>query len=256
LFIPGSGGDLRARPGVFDWPLVRHFQVLSYDQRGLGRSDKPPGPYSMAQYADDAAGLLEAVGWPQALVVGYSFGGMVAQELALRHPGRVKRLVLISTTAGGAGGSSYPLHELAELSLTARARRLAQLSDLHRHPAWQQAHPARFEEFCRQWLAELSLGADEPGRAQGLRWQLEARRHHDTWDRLPSLSVPTLVCAGRHDGIAPRQAQEALARRIPGARLAWFDGGHRFFLRDPTAWPTIVAFLQARGQGAESPSRG
>ncbi len=246
LFIPGSGGDLRAQPNPFHWPPARHFQMLSYDQRGLGRSDKPPGPYTMAQYADDAAGLLEAVGWSRALVAGYSFGGMVAQELALRHPERVERLVLISTTAGGAGGSSYPLHRLAHLSLPARARRLARLSDLRRHPAWQQTHPAQFEEICRQWLAELSPGADEPGRAQGLRWQLEARRHHDTWERLPSLRIPTLVCAGCYDGIAPPQAQQALARRIPGARLAWFEGGHRFFQRDPTAWSTITAFLSGR----------
>src|SRR5579859_6263573 len=83
LFISGTGGDLRNKPNVFDGPLAKAFEVLAYDQRGLGRSAKPDLPYTMADYADDAAALLEHVGWAGARVVGVSFGGMVAQELAL-----------------------------------------------------------------------------------------------------------------------------------------------------------------------------
>ena len=94
LFISGTGGDLRNRPTVFEGPLAKAFDVLAYDQRGLGRTSKPDAPYSMAGYADDAARLMDHVGWESALVVGVSFGGMVAQELVLRHPARVRRLVL------------------------------------------------------------------------------------------------------------------------------------------------------------------
>ncbi|MFU8815132.1 MAG: alpha/beta fold hydrolase, partial [Pseudomonadales bacterium] len=82
LFISGTGGDLRVRPNVLDGPLPRQFQVLAYDQRGLGQSSKPAGSYSMADYAEDAAALLSALGWGPVPVVGVSFGGMVAQELA------------------------------------------------------------------------------------------------------------------------------------------------------------------------------
>ena len=89
--------------------------MLVHDQRGLGRTAIPPGPYSMADYAADAIALLDHVGWERARVVGISFGGMVAQELAVTVPDRVERLALLCTSPGGAGGASYPLHELAAL---------------------------------------------------------------------------------------------------------------------------------------------
>src|SRR5580693_7471092 len=89
LFISGTGADLRNKPSVFDSPLGPHFEILAYDQRGLGQSAVPDGPYAMADYADDAAALLTGVGWEDCLVVGVSFGGMVAQEFTLRHPALV-----------------------------------------------------------------------------------------------------------------------------------------------------------------------
>ena len=76
LFISGTGGDLRNKPNEFDGPFPKAFDVLAYDQRGLGRTTKPDEPYSMAQYADDAAGLLDNVGWDKVRVIGVSFGGM------------------------------------------------------------------------------------------------------------------------------------------------------------------------------------
>ena len=89
LYISGSGGDLRSKPSVFDGPLAGEFELLAYDQRGLGQTGGPDGDYTMADYAEDANGLLEALGWDRCLVIGVSFGGMVAQEFAIRHPERV-----------------------------------------------------------------------------------------------------------------------------------------------------------------------
>src|SRR5512146_575751 len=141
LFISGTGGDLRNKPNVFDGPLPKSFDVLAYDQRGLGQTGKPDLDYSMADYADDAAALMEAQGWADACVIGVSFGGMVAQELVLRHPGRVRRLVLACTSPGGAGGASFPFHEIEHLKGEARARHLIPISDTRRTDEWARAHP-------------------------------------------------------------------------------------------------------------------
>ena len=147
LFISGTGSDLRNQPNVFDSPLARHFEILAYDQRGLGQSEAPPGPYTMADYADDAAGLLEALDWQRTAVIGVSFGGMVAQELALRHPHVIRALVLCCTSAGGAGGASYPLHELLELPEEERLLRQLVLSDQRRDAAWRAAHPDELQRL-------------------------------------------------------------------------------------------------------------
>ena len=245
VFIGGTGGDLRSRPNVLDGPLVERFEVLAYDQRGQGRSDKPDEPYSMAQYADDAADLLGRVGWERASVVGVSFGGMVAQELALRHPDLVDRLVLACTSSGGAGRASYPLHELEELPEEERFATQLGLSDLRRDAAWQAANPGQVAALAAAARQRAALGSDDPLAAVGRRRQLEARSHHDTTDRLGDIRSPTLVCAGRYDGIAPLANSELLAERIPGATLRVFEGGHLFLLQDRTAWPAISEFLVA-----------
>ena len=244
LYISGSGGDLRARPGVFDGPLPERFEVLAYDQRGMGRSSKPDIRYSMAGYADDAAALMDAVGWDQALVMGISFGGMVAQELALRHPSKVRRLVLACTSPGGAGGASFAFHEINHLTGEARARHLIPLTDMRHDAAWAAAHPDEYAQLVAFGAADPF--ADEPGRATGARRQMEARADHDTWDQLGLIGCQVLIAAGRYDGIALPQTQHNMAHRIAGAELEFFEGGHLFTLQDPKALPAIIAFLVRR----------
>lgn len=245
LYIGGTGGDLRSKPNVFDGPLVERFEVLAYDQRGQGRSDKPDELYSMAQYADDAAGLVDLVGWSSAHVMGVSFGGMVAQELAVRHPERVDRLVLACTSSGGAGGASYPLHELEALPPDERFAAHLALSDVRRDAAWQAAHPDQVAQLRAFADAQAAVGADDPDLAVGRRRQLEARSTHDTTARLGQISSPTFVCAGREDGIAPPSNSEVLVEQIPDAHLQVFEGGHLFLLQDRAAWPAIIDFLTA-----------
>ena len=228
LFISGTGSDLRRFPTPLDGPLPRRFTVLAYDHRGMGRSPLPDEPLSMAVYADDAAALLDEVGWDRCHVVGVSFGGMVAQELALRHPSRVDRLVLACTSSGGAGGSSYPLHELADLPVRERARRLVTISDTRADPSDERL---------------VEAAAERAGWEDRLRHQLAARAEHDTYDRLGGVTAPTLVCAGRYDGLAPLENSTALAAAIPDARLEVFEGGHLFLLQDRRAFEVIADFL-------------
>ncbi|HEY7947392.1 MAG TPA: alpha/beta fold hydrolase [Acidimicrobiales bacterium] len=243
LLISGTGGDLRMPPRLVDGPLGKVFEVAAYDQRGLGQSSVPPGPYTMADYADDAAGLLDVLAWPDALVMGISFGGMVAQELALRHSWRVRRLVLACTSSGGGGGASFPLHELQDLAEDDRIVRQLELADTRYDAPWRESNPEEFRALFTLMRDRALVGHDEPGRAVGAALQLDARRRHDTWDRLGRISCPTLVCGGLYDGIAPRANSEKLASAIPGATLRLFEGGHLFLLQDRSSWPAIVAFL-------------
>lgn len=240
LFVSGTGADLRRTPRLTDGSAFEPFELLAYDQRGLGQSAVPPGPYSMADYADDAAALLDAVGWESCLALGVSFGGMVAQELALRHPGRVRRLVLACTSAGGAGGASYPLHELVGRDATASLDLRLQLLDTRWDAAWQADNP----EMVAMIAQGFQLGGADDGPGEGPLRQLEARRHHDTSARLGQIRCPTLVCGGRYDGLAPPANSEFLARAIPAAELAFFDGGHLFFMQDPDAMGVMLGFLE------------
>jgi 3-oxoadipate enol-lactonase len=243
LYISGTGGDLRRRPSVFERPIAQRFDVLAYDQRGLGQTSRPGRDYTMADYAEDAKALLDAVGWERCHVMGVSFGGMVGQELALRYPERVERLVLACTSSGGAGHSSYPLHEHLDDSLEQRARRQVILSDIRRDAQWQPAHAGEFEQLVGQILAGIQVGADEPERFEGYRRQILARKQHDTYERLPQLRMPVFIGGGKYDGIAPVANQQALRGQIPHARLELFDGGHAFLVEDPRAYETIIAFL-------------
>ncbi len=191
----------------------------------------------MSDYAADALGLLDHVGWDRVPVIGISFGGMVAQELAVTAPERVERMVLACTSPGGAY-ASYPLHDLAEMAEEERGRAMFTIID------------TRGADAGPEYLAVMKLMAEQreadPPSAEvqeGMQRQLIARSRHDVLDRLGRLDMPVLIAAGRSDGIAPEANQLAMRDRIAGSQLRWFDGGHMFMIQDPTAWPTMVAFL-------------
>jgi len=241
LYLQGSGASLATTRNLID-PYAAAFHVAAHDQRGLGQTSIPPGPYTMADYASDAAGLLDHLGWDTCRVVGFSFGGMVAQEFAVTWPERVERLALGCTSPGGTS-SSYPLHELADLDPAARGAAMIELIDTRFTPEWMANDPAS------RWMAEVATaGATVVKTAEQLRGereQLEARRHHDVIDRLGRITAPTLVACGRFDGIAPLANGELIARTIPGAELRVYNGGHIFSLQDPLARPDIIAFMSA-----------
>jgi 3-oxoadipate enol-lactonase len=243
LFLNGSGGDLRRPPVMFDSPLGAHFDMLAFDYRGLGQSGPADAPYEMSDLADDTAALLDHIGWDHCHVFGVSFGGMVAQELALQYPDRVSKIVAACAPAGGSGGASYPLHTLGHMTPEERARFLIPVLDTRRDDAWQAEHPVFYGSLVHEMSRILRNDDGTPGVAWGLELQLDARSRHDTWDRLSQLKMPIYVCGGRFDASATADSLERMASQIFDVQLEFFDGGHRFWLDDPNAYPHIIEFL-------------
>lgn len=238
LLISGTGADLRDSP-VSSNPLTKHFRVIAYDQRGLGQTSKPDLPYTMSDYADDAAGLLDALGIARAHVVGISFGGMVAQHLAIRHPSRLERLILACTSPGGRH-SSADLLALAELPEAERAETYLPLADTRVQPG--EPLPDGLADVLAL-VGKRRRPATAPDAVMGSRRQLEARAQHDVCEQLGAIAAPTLVIGGRYDGIAPVPNLDALAAGIPDSQLRLCEGGHMFLLHDRSAWPAIIEFL-------------
>ena len=241
LFLNGSGATLATTALIID-PFRARFDVVAHDQRGLGRTEHPPEPYTMADYAADAAGLLDVVGWETCAVFGLSFGGMVAQELAVTWPERVERLALACTSPGGTELASYPLHELVDLPPDERTAVARRLLDTRFTPEWLDAHPA--DRGLAEMMAARYLVVKSDETLRGEAAQLHARRGHDVLDRLGAITCPTLVACGRYDGIAPMANSQAIAARVPGAVLRAYEGGHAFFGQDATAIPDILDFIQ------------
>ena len=243
LVLIGSGSTLEESRDLLGL-VAGGATHLAFDYRGLGASGPAPTPYGMAECAADALAVMDAAGWDTARVIGISFGGMVAQELAVTAPERVERLVLACTSAGGAGGSSYPLHELLDLDPGERAARAATLLDSRFDEPWLEAHPNDRALVTYMGRRQADVG---PVEAAARRAQLDARRGHDVWDRLPAVHCPTLVACGRFDPIAPMANSQAIASRIAGSELSVYDGGHPFVVQDPAALPDIRAFLLTEG---------
>jgi 3-oxoadipate enol-lactonase len=205
----------------------REFQVIAFDNRGAGRSEKPPEMYSIHQMADDAAALLEALGVVSAHVFGMSMGGMIAQELTLQHPGRVRSLVLGATMVGGQGAvhpnpatiqqmialASLPLEQAIETGLAFL------YSD-----DYLAANKARLLERS---LANRHLMAP----AHALQKQVMAVLGFSAHGRLKDVRVPVLVLHGTADKIIPFPNSGVLIEQIPSARLIEYPGaGHGFLV--------------------------
>ena len=204
---------------------AEHFECIVYDHRGSARSGGSP-PTSMGALADDAAKLLTELRIPRAHVYGVSMGGMVAQELALRHPARVRGLVLGGTTPGGPFAPTLgPADVLAIARGGVEERGLR--APLLFSPEFRREQPERVRELVRHFTAHRSSAA-----AIGAQTLASAR--FSTLSRLDRLRAPTLVMHGERDRLVPLAASKLLASRIPDAELAVVPGaGHAYALEAP-----------------------
>jgi pimeloyl-ACP methyl ester carboxylesterase len=206
--------------------LSPHFRVITFDNRGTGRSGHGWRPYRMGALADDAVAVLDACGVFCADVCGISMGGMIAQEIALRHPHRVRRLALGCTHASFLRSHKPPLSGLFGL-LGVLARQPPDLRRLGRLLVSEEFLSA---PHAQEELARWRRGADQ-GRARGiaLQQQLLAIGLHSTHKRLPQLRHPTLILTGDRDRLVDARESKRLQRLIPDARLLVFKGaGHVF----------------------------
>jgi 3-oxoadipate enol-lactonase len=233
LLVHGLGYT-RAGWGPLREHLARRYRVLSFDNRGIGESDIPAGPYTVEELAGDALQVLDEAGVDRAHVVAASLGGCVAQALAADHPERVERLVLACTTPGGTG--AYPLPEQT-MRLFAAAATLEPKVALRRfvENALSPAAPVSLVEEI--YAHRLSHPPDPEG------WQSQAQAAlvWDAGDRLERIVAPTLVVTGTADVVVDPRNSELLVAWIPGARLELIEGaGHNLFWERPREFVRLV----------------
>jgi pimeloyl-ACP methyl ester carboxylesterase len=220
LLIMGLGSDLSG------WMLQtpefsRRYRVIAFDNRGVGRTDAPDIPYSIEMMADDTAGLMNVLGVDEAHVLGKSMGGYIAQELAIRHPGRIKSLMLASTSAGPYVLETHILEAWVG----------AVMEGISRKAFFQLMLPFIFTDktFENPEMVQMAIdmiaGRSCPAPDHAIARQFIACVEHYARGRLSRITAPTLVLAGKDDFFAPFTLSEELAASIPNARLVVLEGG-------------------------------
>jgi len=245
VLINGLGYDLWMWHKMVSF-LAKHFQVITFDNRGIGQTDQPKGLYSAEMLADDLAGLLEELGVPQAAVMGHSMGGFIAQAFALKYPAKVSKLILSATNFGG------PNH----LPITQEA--LAILMDIRGDPAERLRRGIRVScapgfsekeaDFVEEWIHYRLTHPlqPEPYQAQlaiGLSLMTEAASFEK---KLQAVHAPTLILFGEHDKVVPTGNAALLAKAILDSRTKFIpNAGHFFPLETPEqAAQILIHFLE------------
>jgi pimeloyl-ACP methyl ester carboxylesterase len=198
----------------------KHYRVVTFDNRGAGKSDKPPGLYSTRMMADDTVALMDLLGIEKAHIMGVSMGGMIAQELAINYPRRVMKLVLACTYASQDETSGDTLEQAKFLHLTPEKKVSAMVSLAFNKPLY------RFIFGLLATVQNKFMGTS--GRV-GIAGQSEACLKHNTLERLPLITAPTLVIVGTGDRIIKPVSSEVIASKIPNVKLVKVEGGSHYF---------------------------
>jgi 3-oxoadipate enol-lactonase len=237
LAIMGMSGTLLTWGEPFMAPLRERFEVIAYDHRGVGESSRVEAPFTTAELAEDAAGLLDALELESAHVLGISMGGMVAQELVLADPQRVRTLTLGCTYCGGEGSTlaSPPVAQrLFEAMSSGERERVIRTT-------WEICISPRLRDDAELYAAIHALAEERPVALEVITAQMQAIVAHDTSARLPEVQAPTLIVHGTADELIPVQNAHVIAGHMPDARLELLDGvGHLFFWELPQRSAELV----------------
>lgn len=204
--------------------LAPRFHTIAFDNRGVGQSDIPPGPYTIPLMASDAAAVLDAAGVERAHVFGLSMGGMIAQEFALQYPSRVECLILGCTAPGGA--QAVRAEPLVTQHLFARDLSAEEFSRGMNPFIYDPGTPQERIEadfvLRKQWFA----------RPEAYMAQLQAILTWEAYSRLPQITAPTIVIHGEHDRLVPPANGKIIADRIPGAKLVMIPNASHILSTD------------------------
>lgn len=241
VLITGLGYDEKFWSLSVAADLARTRRVIMPSNRGAGRSDKPPGPYSTAQMAADVAGVLDALNIETAVVVGHSLGGFIAQELTLAHPGRVEKLVLAGTSFGGPNSVPPTPEALAVFFLD----RTMDPMELIRRGLATAVSPTFLETQPERLQALIEYRLTVPVPPEAFQSQLLAGASHLSEDRVAAVACPTLVLAGERDLVVPPGNVELLKAKLPHAEsVVIADAGHLFPIEKPSETAAaLLAFI-------------
>jgi len=242
LYLGGSNFDLRLKRSILKTNLIGMCHLATYEPRGIGRTEQPEGAWSMADYAQDALAVLDALGWQTASIIGESFGGMTALHLALLVPDRIERLVIASATAGGPSHRSFDISEFLALPKENAAAEALCLQDT-RNRTLREEDADSFAKRVAERLAFETAFRQPSVENGGYARLLDARRTHDCSSDLARIHMPTCVIAGLFDAQARPEAQKALADGLPFARFHEFDAGHAVLHAVPAAMETALDFI-------------
>jgi 3-oxoadipate enol-lactonase len=230
LLIQGMSGTHLSWGEPFRSSLEREFEVIAFDNRGIGLSARVTDQFTVAEMAADTEGLMEALGLESAHVVGISMGGMIAQELALANPERLRTLTLGCTYCGGEGSELMPRENVKKLGTGMasgdRDQALRVSWEINLSPTFR-ADESRFAAFHQ-------MATEVPAARETIELQIRAIFGHDTSGRLGEIRTPTLIVHGTEDGVLPVGNGRQIASLMPEARLEILEGvGHMFWWEQP-----------------------
>jgi pimeloyl-ACP methyl ester carboxylesterase len=230
LLIQGMSATRLAWGRQFLDPLRRSFDTIVFDNRGMGDSGQAELPFAIADLAADTAGLLDALEIETAHVVGISMGGMIAQELALAHPERIRTLTIGASYCGGPKGILMAPEDLQMLGAAYASGEREQVF----RAMWEINLSPDFRAEDSRFAAFTEMGSALPAPQPVVLQQMRACGAHDTHERLGRISLPTLVIHGDVDRLLRYDNGRQIAALIPGARLETLEGvGHMFWWEQP-----------------------